>query len=171
MMFFLKIFKGRAFGIAVIAVVFLAFFVVSTTPGARAERCVPSCVEPKICKGVYADGGGQYKCVCRWGKLEVGLLSAKKGTDICALIEDQGSGKGAIVWLVQQAVVAMMALTVMAGLIILVASGYIYMTAGGDASRVQKAKVWMGSSIAGIVLALLGYTLLRLIAYNLVIFG
>lgn len=122
-------------------------------------------------------------CVCRWGKLEAGWHTIFNWSgneeevidDICLLVKKWGGieNRGAtavMLGIVQVLISFVTALTVMAGLVIFVASGYVYMTAGGDASRVQKAKVWMGSSIAGIALALLGFTILRLIATNLVSF-
>ena len=166
-MFLLRIFKGRAFRIVVTAVVLLVFFVVLSTPGASAQSCSGGCEPMYTCK--------KGSCVCRWGKLEVGLLGVEKGTDICELISPrpvgQGSGTGAVVWLVQQAVTAVMALTVMAAMVSIVIGGYIYMTAGGNADRVRTAKAWIGSALLGVILAMLAWMILALIATNLVDFS
>jgi hypothetical protein len=132
--------------------------------------------------GGYSEG----TCVCRWGKLESkwgsvfsDWIGDDDDTDVCNFIqslEDSGeasadTGTRTLLFKLTQMIVSLVtAITVMAGLVILVASGYVYMTAGGDASRVQKAKAWMGAAIAGIILSLLGYTLLRMIATNLINF-
>ena len=59
---------------------------------------------------------------------------------------------------------------IMAAVVSIVIGGYIYMTAGGDADRVRTAKVWIGSAILGIILALLAWLILASIATNLVKF-
>lgn len=63
---------------------------------------------------------------------------------------------GAIVTLVTAAIVAI-------SLIAIMVAGYIYMTAGGDSSRVEKAKTIIVSAILGIVLALTAVLILRTI--------
>ncbi len=51
-------------------------------------------------------------------------------------------------------------LVVLIGLILIVFGGYVYMTAGGNASQISAAKGYIGSALAGIVLALVGWLLL-----------
>ncbi len=100
---------------------------------------------------------------CAWGKIEVGLLDVEKGTSICELLDDGGIGK-----MVQLLVTAIIVLTIIAALVSILIGGYIYMTAGGSGDRVRVAKLWIGSAILGIILALLAWAILRAIAVNLV---
>ena len=62
----------------------------------------------------------------------------------------------------------MTVLVVAAGTMSIVIGGYYYMTAGGSADRVRAAKVWVGSAILGIVIALLAWLILSSISPNLV---
>ena len=129
-----------------------------------------------------------YSCQCRWGNLETGWWSLF-GNDASTLnvcefylneaFDDDGfplptsNPRGAVILLftmLDGVAAFIMALTVMAALVMMVVGGYMYMTAGGNASQVAKAKSWIGSSIAGIFLAVLAFTILRLIAENLVTF-
>lgn len=53
-------------------------------------------------------------------------------------------------------------------LIAIIVAGYIYMTAGGSAEQVSKAKTIIASALLGIVLALAAYLILRTINPELV---
>src|SRR5207248_485956 len=57
-----------------------------------------------------------------------------------------------------------LAIIVIIGLIMVVIGGYIYMTAGGDGSRLQLAKSFISSALLGIVLALSSYLILNTIS-------
>lgn len=125
-----------------------------------------------VCKADSPGGSG--KCVCRWGKLEIGWPLSSKTKDICALFDSSGSSSTYLSPLVDflgEIIVIIVALVVMAGLVSIVIGGYFYMTAGGNADRVRLAKVWIGSAILGIILALLAWLILRSIATNLVQFS
>ncbi len=50
------------------------------------------------------------------------------------------------------------------GLIVVVAAGYIYMTAGGDGSKVEMAKTMIRAALLGIILALSAVMILRTIS-------
>src|SRR3989344_4706015 len=120
--------------------------------------CTPNssyskCPDHYVCKKKSA-AATNFTCECAWGETEVGLFNIKKDVSICALIAGQGGGVGALLWFMQQAITAVMALTIMAAVVSIVIGGYIYMTAGGDADRVRTAKVWIGSAILGIILYL-----------------
>ncbi len=130
----------------------------------------------------------EFSCQCRWGNLESGWWGWPGSDDpvsVCDLYlakvvdsEDTplptNNPRGAILLLFAMfdGVAAwIIALTVMAAMVMIVTGGYLYMTAGGNADRVRKAKMWIGSSLAGIFLAIMAYTILRLIAKNLVDFS
>ena len=157
-----------------LVIVLVALFGVANTKEAQGAEaggpCMPNAVSPsQKCPVHYACKSN--KCECAWGKLEVGWLLGsqgyEKGTYICDLL---GSGNGVnVVWnLLGVVVTAVIALTVMAALVSIVIGGYIYMTAGGNADRVRTAKVWIGSAILGIILALMAWVILNSIASNLV---
>jgi len=137
--------------------------------GGAGEECLPggyaACPTNYICK--QKTPGSKFTCQCAWGEIEVGLFKIEKGVSICSLLGTSGEGPA---WFVQQAVTAVIALTIMAAVVSIVIGGYIYMTAGGDADRVRTAKVWIGSAILGIILALLAWLILASIATNLVKF-
>ncbi len=153
--------------VAAVAAGLLAVPSISVVQGGQA--CTPggyaSCPTNYICK--QKTPGSNFTCECAWGEIEVGLFKIKEGVSICSLVGTSGEGPA---WFVQQAVTAVMALTVMAAVVSIVIGGYIYMTAGGDADRVRTAKVWIGSAILGIILALLAWLILASIATNLVKF-
>ncbi|MFH1353865.1 MAG: hypothetical protein ABIH36_01130 [bacterium] len=136
------------------------------------KACTPGgyavCPANYICKKKTPSAG--FTCECAWGDIEVGLPGKKIniGDSICTLVTSSGGGPG---WFVQQIVTAMIALTVMAALVSIVVGGYIYMTAGGSGDRVRTAKIWIGSAILGIILALLAWLILASIASNLVSFS
>lgn len=52
-------------------------------------------------------------------------------------------------------------IVVVVGLISIVVGGYFYMTAGGDASRIQLGKTFIIAALSGIMLALIAYTILN----------
>jgi hypothetical protein len=54
--------------------------------------------------------------------------------------------------------------------IVMMFAGFLWMTAGGNASRVQDAQAWIASALTGLVLALFSYTFLYLINPALVSF-
>ena len=158
------------------------------------QACSPN-DKPRACadippKGFYTcvekdnnSPGREYSCQCRWGNLEAGwgsLFSNSTGTiSVCELYEKEvnlptSNNRGAIILLfimLDKITAIIIALTVMAAMVMIVVGGYLYMTAGGNADQVRKAKMWIGSSIAGIFLAVLSFTILRLIASNLVDFS
>lgn len=112
----------------------------------------------------------QQRCVCRWGTLyEDWSIFApdqdpepKAGTSICAIVKSLGGSSGtnafgAFIGILVNIVTAMV---VMAAVVNIVIGGYIYMTAGGDASRVQLAKTWIMAALLGIIIALAAYMIL-----------
>lgn len=166
--------KQRWVPISLMGILVLVFSTVNAIEAQAAEAggpCYPGATNPSLkCPAHYTCNKETRMCECAWGALEVGLLTIEKDVSICALIAGQGGGAGALRWFIQQAVTAVMALTIMAAVVSIVIGGYIYMTAGGDADRVRTAKVWIGSAILGIILALLAWLILRSIATNLVEF-
>ena len=50
------------------------------------------------------------------------------------------------------------------GIVGIAVSGVLYITSGGDEKRTEMAKQWMLYSIMGLVIALLGYTIVKSIA-------
>ena len=52
--------------------------------------------------------------------------------------------------------------------IMITVSGLMWLTAGGNASQVGKAKQWIGGAITGLVLVLLSYSILNIINPNIV---
>lgn len=121
------------------------------------------------------------QCACRWGSLETkwgllessfpkGVTDAEGNIDLCKLVGTMGGGTAALVLVLQVIINLVIALTIMAAVVSIVIGGYIYMTAGGSGERVRLAKIWIGSAILGIILALLAWLILRSIATNLVEF-
>lgn len=53
---------------------------------------------------------------------------------------------------------------VLLGLIMVVIGGYVYMTAGGNANQVGKAKTIIGGALLGIILALTSFLILNTIS-------
>lgn len=94
-----------------------------------------------------ADGG------CQFGELEMPL----PGMSGCI---DEIKLKSFAATLFNIAVGAI----VLIGVILVVVGGYIYMTAGGDASRVGTAKSVIGGALLGIVIALTAYVVLETIS-------
>lgn len=111
------------------------------------------------------------KCVCRWGYFETPLKREQAPVgrihgDICAIAKL--IGLNTFGGLFDAAAAMLMVLVVASGVMSIVIGGYYYMTAGGSADRVRTAKVWIGSAILGIVIALLAWTILYAISPNLV---
>lgn len=153
--------------LALVAVVLVTAGGLLVPTQATAQTCgKESCTELEICV--------KNECVCRWGDLEADWLKLLpiEDSSICSLIEHFGGGSGgaadAAGSLFGIAATFIIALTIMAGMISIVIGGYIYMTAGGSGDRIRMAKIWIGSAILGIILALLAWTILASIAGNLV---
>jgi hypothetical protein len=53
--------------------------------------------------------------------------------------------------------------------VVLMFGGAIWLTAGGNASRVTEAKAWVGASLTGLVLVLCSYMIMNIINPNLVV--
>ena len=60
-------------------------------------------------------------------------------------------------------------ISLIAGLAVLmiVASGIMYITAGGDSSKAEKAKEWLIASIVGLVIALLAFVIVIVVGTTL----
>lgn len=54
--------------------------------------------------------------------------------------------------------------------VVMMIGGIVWITAGGNQTRISEAKAWIGASLTGLVLALASYTLLSMINPNLVEF-
>jgi hypothetical protein len=119
------------------------------------------CVASLIALTVFSIGStnAQEENQSDFGDFEVGLPQQGVKGDIGAFIESQGlrGFVGAVVNFV-------IALIVIIGLISIIIGGYFYMTAGGNADRVGQAKVWMGSALLGIALALAAWLILNTIS-------
>jgi len=89
---------------------------------------------------------------------------------ICGLIGAFPNNKtiGPLGAVIQLIINIVSALIIMAAVVSIVVGGYIYMTAGGSADRVRLAKVWIGTALLGIVIALSAYMILFAISTNLV---
>jgi hypothetical protein len=100
-------------------------------------------------------------CVCRWGIFEAPLQQRGYGTgSICDFVDSLGVNSAAGI-LLNIIVNILTSLVVMAGAASILIGGYIYMTAGGSADRVRTAKIWIGSALVGIALALLAWIILN----------
>jgi hypothetical protein len=107
-------------------------------------------------------------CQCRWGPLEAGWIGLGEDVDdVCQFINRVGGAEAGLSGMIRALVLVITVLVVMAGLISIVVGGYFYMTAAGNADRVRLAKVWIGSALLGIALALLAFTILSIISPNL----
>lgn len=144
--------------------------------GTKYDATDCSTVEPE---GMYTctskKKGDPATCLCRWGGLEAGWLGLDYDggdpdteTDVCEVIQGFGGADKALGGFINALVVFVTVLVVMAGLISIVVGGYFYMTAEGSGDRIAKAKLWISSAILGIIIAILAYTILSLIASNLV---
>ena len=90
---------------------------------------------------------------------EYGFLEAPfpdMSDSICTLI----SGETPLTTYAQILINFFTAFVVGIGLIMIVVAGYMYMTAGGNGSRVDSAKTIIKTALLGIVLALAAYTIL-----------
>lgn len=97
--------------------------------------------------GALADSG------CQFGELEMPL----PGMEGCI---DQVTLASFVNTLFEFAIAAI----VLIGVILVVVGGYIYMTAGGDASRVSMAKSIIGGALLGIAIALASVVVLKFIS-------
>lgn len=97
---------------------------------------------------------------CDFGVFEArlpGITSEK----ICDLI---GPNKTPLITYINAAVSFVTGLIVVVGIISVLVGGYFYMTAGGSAERVGMAKTIIGSALAGIVIAMVGWLILNTIS-------
>jgi hypothetical protein len=155
---------------AVFALVLLSVFGASSTlaqsftplPSGDPLPPAPGCPSNHI----YVPGQG---CVCRWGVFEVGITpvgGVQRGQSICTFVGSFGfNAPGEILRLV---VLVLIVFVILVGVVSIVIGGYYYMTAGGSADRVRTAKIWIGSALLGIALALLAYVILNTISPTLV---
>jgi len=130
-----KKFLGRA-GLGLL----LLFLVVLAIPGASVQAQTPQ-------------GQG-----CSWGNLEVPLPNVP--SSICSFIGGNNP-LGSYARIIANLIIA---LIVALGLIVVVVGGFRYMTAGGDASKVQQAKGVIIAAMGGIALALASYIILNTIS-------
>lgn len=93
---------------------------------------------------------------CQWGNFEM-PLPGMTGT-ICDFVNSAGGN--AVIAFVDLIVGYITMAIVAAAVIAIVIAGYIYMTAGGNASRVGTAKSIITAALIGIVLALAAFLIL-----------
>jgi|SRR5690348_13868321 len=98
-----------------------------------------------------------------FGKIEVGIPGfVNPGTCISDLIQDNGGSGftnfiGALINVVT-------AVVIVVGLGAIIFSGYLYMTAGGDASRIGRAKTFITTALISILVALTAWLILHTIS-------
>ncbi|MEX1997370.1 MAG: hypothetical protein WEA04_01705 [Candidatus Andersenbacteria bacterium] len=99
--------------------------------------------------------------MCPFGEFEA-PINEKVSGDICAYLANNQSTP--FLSTVKVIVNFLTAIVVAIGLIMVVAAGYVYMTAGGDASKVGKAKTMIQAALFGIALALTAFLVLNTIS-------
>lgn len=99
------------------------------------------------------------KCVCDFGEFEAPIGDLKG--DICDWI---GPGKTPLLTLFATLATLLTGLILATGVMMTVAAGYIYMTAGGNAQQVSKAKTMITAALIGIILALSAFMILNTIS-------
>lgn len=99
---------------------------------------------------------------CEWGALEAPLPGVD-GKTVC----DIANLPAPITNYAETLVNYFIAIIISVGLIAIVIGGYIYMTAGGNATRVGSAKAVIIAALVGILLALTSYTILETIGGNI----
>ena len=100
--------------------------------------------------------------VCPFGKFEVDLpLIGLKGTPICDFV---ASTDNPLTEFMSVIIDGMIAIVILAGLMSMVIGAYLYMTAGGEANRVDMAKGFIKTALLAIVLALTAYLILNTIS-------
>lgn len=102
-------------------------------------------------------------CECSFGAFEVlgSLIFTGSTSNICDYVS---GGNTPLLDLAVFIIKYVTLFIVMAALIAIVIAGYIYMTAGGDGSRVTLAKTILWSALLGIFLAMTAFLLLNTIS-------
>lgn len=96
---------------------------------------------------------------CDFGNFEAKLPGIKSEA-ICDLI----TGNSPLLTYINAAVTYVTGIIVVIGIISILVGGYFYMTAGGSAERVGFAKTIIGSALAGIVIAMVGWLILNTVS-------
>jgi len=104
---------------------------------------------------------GVGKCRCAFGDIEAPIPGGPSG-DVCLWVARNNSSP--LLTYARFFAQALIALTVAAGIVMVVIGGYVYMTAGGSAERIGRAKSIVGMAILGIALALTGFIILNTIS-------
>lgn len=100
----------------------------------------------------------QEKKEVTWGKFETSLFG---GTIDEFVQKNKGESLSTMMNILINIFIG---LIIIIGAISVVIGGYLYMTAGGNADGVQKAKQWIGSALLGIALALTAWIILNTIS-------
>jgi hypothetical protein len=89
----------------------------------------------------------------RWGDFESGLFGGS--------IDDFIGRPNPLTQFMGRIINIVTGLVIVIGVISIVIGGYLYITAGGSADRTKQAKVWIGSALLAIVLALAAWVILN----------
>lgn len=142
----------------------------------RHEASAQTCnVQTKCTDPLYYCVAGN--CQCRWGKLNLDWSSIipgapnteglTQGASVCTILRTfigtSGNAASGLGVFINFLVVLATGAVVMAAAIVIVWGGYLYMTAGGNAEQVQRAKSWITAALLGIIIALTAYVILNTI--------